>query len=60
MTLAAVVFGATAVIFAFGLNSSLSRAAQSQTHSATVPVQIQQFGPEPARSRHPTRPRTRR
>jgi putative ABC transport system permease protein len=45
VTLAAVVFGATAVIFAFGLNSSLSRAAQSQTHSATVPVQIQQFGP---------------
>jgi putative ABC transport system permease protein len=45
VTLAAVVFGATAVIFAFGLNSSLSRAAQGQTHSATVPVQIQQFGP---------------
>ena len=33
------------MIFAFGLNSSLSRAAQSQTHSATVPVQIQQVGP---------------
>ncbi len=45
VTLAAIAFGATAVIFAFGLNSSLSRAAASQTRSATVPVQIQQFGP---------------
>jgi putative ABC transport system permease protein len=45
VTLAAIAFGATAVIFAFGLNSSLGRAAASQTHSATVPVQIQQFGP---------------
>jgi putative ABC transport system permease protein len=45
VSLAAIAFGATAVIFAFGLNSSLSRAAQSQTHSATVPVQIQQGGP---------------
>jgi putative ABC transport system permease protein len=33
------------VIFAFGLHSSLSRAAASQTHSVTAPVQIQQFGP---------------
>jgi putative ABC transport system permease protein len=33
------------VIFAFGLHSSLSRAAQSQTLSGTVPVQIQPFGP---------------
>jgi putative ABC transport system permease protein len=45
VTLAAVAFGATAVIFAFGLTSSLSRAAASQTHSATVPVQVRQFGP---------------
>jgi len=45
VTLAAVAFGATAVIFAFGLSSSLSRAAQSQSLSATVPVQVQQFGP---------------
>jgi putative ABC transport system permease protein len=45
VTLAAIAFGATAVIFAFGLNSALSRAAQSQTLSATAPVQIQQFGP---------------
>jgi putative ABC transport system permease protein len=33
------------VIFAFGLSSSLSRAAASQTLSATVPVRIQQIGP---------------
>ena len=45
VTLAAVAFGATAVIFAFGLSSSLSRAAASQSHSATVPVQVQPFGP---------------
>jgi putative ABC transport system permease protein len=44
VSLAAIAFGATAVIFAFGLHSSLSRAAASQTLSATVPVQIQQFG----------------
>jgi putative ABC transport system permease protein len=44
VTLAAVAFGATAVIFAFGLHSSLSRAAQSQSLSGTVPVQIQPFG----------------
>jgi len=45
VTLAAIAFGATAVIFAFGLNSSLSRAAASQTHSATAPVRVGQFGP---------------
>ena len=45
MSLAAIAFGATAVIFAFGLHASLSRAAASQTHSATAPVQIQQVGP---------------
>jgi putative ABC transport system permease protein len=44
VTLAAIAFGATAVIFAFGLSSSLSRAAASQTLSATVPVRIQQIG----------------
>jgi len=44
VTLAAIAFGATAVIFAFGLNSSLSRAAASQTHSATIPVRVEQFG----------------
>ena len=45
VTLAAVAFGATAVIFAVGLSSSLSRAAASQSLSATVPVQIQVVGP---------------
>ena len=44
VTLAAVAFGATAVIFAVGLNSSLSRAAQAQSLSATVGVEIQQIG----------------
>jgi putative ABC transport system permease protein len=41
VTLAAVAFGATAVIFAIGLHSSLSRAAAAQSLSGTVPVQIQ-------------------
>jgi putative ABC transport system permease protein len=45
VTLLAIAFGATAVIFAFGLHSSLSRAAQSQNLSSAVPVQIQLFGP---------------
>jgi putative ABC transport system permease protein len=45
VTLAAIAFGATAVIFAFGLHSSLSRAEAADTLSATVPVQLQQFGP---------------
>jgi len=53
VTLAAIAFGATAVIFAFGLHSSLSRAAASQTLSATVPVQIQQFGPGAGRRGRP-------
>jgi len=45
VTLAAIAFGACAVIFAFGLSSALGRAAQSQTHSATAPVLIQDQGP---------------
>jgi len=45
VTMVAVAFGATAVIFAFGLHSSLSRAQASSDHSATVPVQVEQFGP---------------
>jgi putative ABC transport system permease protein len=53
-TLAAVAFGATAVIFAVGLNSSLSRAAQSQQLTATVPVQIQQFAPGGGPGQAPT------
>jgi putative ABC transport system permease protein len=45
VTLAAIASGTTALIFAVGLHSSLSRAAASQTLSATVPVQIQQDDP---------------
>jgi putative ABC transport system permease protein len=45
VSLAAIAFGATAVIFAFGLKSSLSEAASVQTLSATVPVEIQANGP---------------
>ena len=54
VTLAAIAFGATAVIFAFGLNSSLSRAAASQTHSATIPVRVEQFGPGGGPGQMPT------
>jgi putative ABC transport system permease protein len=45
VSLAAIAFGATAVIFAFGLSASLGRAAGYQSLSATVPVEIQQNGP---------------
>jgi putative ABC transport system permease protein len=54
VTLAAVAFGATAVIFAFGLSSSLGRAAASQELSSTAPVQIQQFGPGGGPQQSPT------
>jgi putative ABC transport system permease protein len=45
VTLAAVAFGATAVIFAIGLHSSLNRAEEAQKLSATVPVQVVQNNP---------------
>jgi putative ABC transport system permease protein len=45
VTLAAVAFGATAVIFAVGLHSSLSKAQASQSLSATVPVTVQENCP---------------
>jgi putative ABC transport system permease protein len=45
VTFAAIAFGTTALIFAVGLHSSLSRAAASQTLSATVPVLVQPGGP---------------
>ena len=54
VTLAAITFGATAVIFAFGLSSSLNRADQSQNLIATVPVQIQQFHPGAGPGQVPT------
>jgi putative ABC transport system permease protein len=52
VTLAAIAFGATAVIFAFGLHSSLAKASASQTLADTVPVRVQQWaagaGPDQA------------
>jgi putative ABC transport system permease protein len=54
VSLAAIAFGATAVIFAFGLSASLGRAAASQTLSATVPVEIQQNGPGGGPNQVPT------
>jgi putative ABC transport system permease protein len=45
VTLAAVAFGATAVIFAAGLHSSLGQARASQTLAATVQVQVSQNNP---------------
>jgi putative ABC transport system permease protein len=49
VTLAAIAFGATAVIFAVGLHSSLADAQNGQTLAATVPVLVQQnsFGAGP-------------
>jgi putative ABC transport system permease protein len=47
VSLAAIAFGATAVIFAIGLHSSLSRAEQSQTHAAAAPVIMQGEGGGP-------------
>jgi putative ABC transport system permease protein len=46
VTLVAIAFGATAVIFAVGLSAGLGQASQAQTHDASAPVVIQQnFGP---------------
>ena len=45
VTLAAVAFGATAVIFAVGLHSSLGQARASQTLAATVQVQVFENNP---------------
>jgi putative ABC transport system permease protein len=39
-TLAAIMFGVTAVIFAVGLNSSLAKAEEGQSLAATAPVQV--------------------
>jgi putative ABC transport system permease protein len=54
VTLAAIAFGATAVIFAVGLHSSLNQARDSQTLAATVPVEVQQFGPGAGPNQVPT------
>jgi putative ABC transport system permease protein len=58
VTLAAVAFGATAVIFAVGLRWSLSEAAASQELSNTVPVQIQEMGPGAGPNQLPTAAQT--
>ena len=42
VTLASIAFGATAVIFAIGLHSSLSQAKASQSLAATVQAQVEQ------------------
>ena len=50
VTIAAIGFGATAVIFAAGLNSSLAMAANGQSHAAAEQVQISpamHYGPAP-------------
>jgi putative ABC transport system permease protein len=54
VSLAAIAFGATAVIFAFGLHSSLGRAAAAQELTNTVPVQIQESGPGAGPNQVPT------
>jgi putative ABC transport system permease protein len=54
VTLLAVVFGATAVIFAVGLHWSLDRAAASQSLAAAVPVSVQQDGPGAGPNQEPS------
>jgi putative ABC transport system permease protein len=56
VTIGAIGFGATAVIFAAGLNSSLARAANGQSHAASEQVQISpamHYGPGPKGGRVP-------
>jgi putative ABC transport system permease protein len=54
VTLAAIAFGATAVIFAIGLHSSLNNARDAQSLAATVPVQVWQNNPGPGPNQGPT------
>jgi putative ABC transport system permease protein len=54
VTLAAIAFGATAVIFAVGLHSSLSNARDAQSLAATVPVQVWQNNQGPGPGQVPT------
>jgi putative ABC transport system permease protein len=54
VTLAAIAFGATAVIFAIGLHSSLANARDAQTLAATVQVQVFQNNPGAGPNQAPT------
>jgi putative ABC transport system permease protein len=50
VTIAAILFGATGVIFAAGLNSSLAKAANGQSHAGAEQVQVvpaAHYGPAP-------------
>ena len=60
VTLAAIAFGATAVIFAFGLNSSLSRAAQASPCRPRSRYRSSRSDRAADRGRHPPRRRTPR
>ena len=59
VTIAAITFGATAVIFAAGLNSTLTKAANGQSHAAAEQVQVVpavHSGPAPGRRPPPAGP----
>jgi putative ABC transport system permease protein len=45
VTLAAIAFGATAVIFAFGLSASLNRAEEAQNNASAAPVRVEPWNP---------------
>jgi putative ABC transport system permease protein len=56
VTMAAILFGATAVIFAAGLSSSLAKAANGQSHAASEQVQVvpaMHYGTRPEGGRVP-------
>ena len=56
VTIGAIGFGATAVIFAAGLNSSLAKAANGQSHAASEQVQVVpavHYGPAPKAGKTP-------
>jgi putative ABC transport system permease protein len=56
VTIAAIGFGATAVIFAAGLNSTLTKAANGQSHAASEQVQVvpaMHYGTRPKGGRVP-------
>jgi putative ABC transport system permease protein len=56
VTIAAILFGATAVIFAAGLNSTLNKAANGQSHAASEQVQVgtvEHYGPQGKKGKVP-------